>query len=453
MATPKDEIVTPLDTVYLRYFTENPYGFGYVLHAVNGSLIRFDILPRERIPILISSQPMRYAAMAYASFRRSKSQPSEDTLQYLGLCLKYIHHAISTSVGFDLAYTCSTLINLAVEMNESVETISSHIFGLYSIMKYLNSKSLVQEWEWLWMDRMFSVTLRGLHWRLDPLSLQNSRLFAIQIEQMYNMLEDYRHYGPTALSSQPLHWSLFRLNVYIRHYFSYYLLLVNNAVGDNRKVMPNETTAVASTLIHLIQQFIEILPQYDDQLLDSLWRLSQIDRNHYVQLTIQDTSFSMFDIDHLSTYLSAILIRKMVPGLRKSDETEFPAHISAICLCKISALAPTEDWYWLRINIKNLFLAGLVLTKSRHPEGNLSILIVVLTLKEHVWIKSCLIKHIESSSFIKRNEHCSNVLISQFLDEADKCSSLNDVWMLKLGTTSLWQCIASFGGVFGSIPV
>lgn len=167
--------------------------------------------------------------------------------------------AISRSVGLDLVYACYSLFKLAQFSREPTQVIINHIFGLHQVMEYLrSSSSSVQKSEWEWMDILLLDSLVGLYYHLRTL-VRYPPLFVPQIEKICALLNDY-HFQKTTLG----------LEVSINYYCTYYQLLVNEVVGDGRKIALNEITAVSNTIRRLIQQLVDIVPQLNDRLLGSL---------------------------------------------------------------------------------------------------------------------------------------------------------------------------------------
>jgi len=224
--------------MYLQYFFEKRFEGSDTLLSVHERVIGFEIIPEERTELFFLSPPIRYAAMAYASFRKT-GKLTEDTFQYLGECYQELHDGISGSDAHtDLFYACCIVFKATSAMKELPGTLHSHICGLYQLLKSLYTTQVtVPKWEWQWMEGLWLDCLVRYYGDLNELRVRDFMLFPIQIQQMRIVLEDYALHGPTFINpqlSEVRYWVIVRLKFYLVQYFFHYLLLVEGVLeaGD-----------------------------------------------------------------------------------------------------------------------------------------------------------------------------------------------------------------------------
>src|SRR5579859_37829 len=129
--------ITPLDYSYLQFFLEKQHEFEFVASVGCGS----DLIRPRATALLFSSEPVRCAILAYASFVKTEMEGERlrwclrdstffppkklnvNTLRYIGQCYKSLRDAIANRVTIDLAYACGTLFLVAAATNDSMETI------------------------------------------------------------------------------------------------------------------------------------------------------------------------------------------------------------------------------------------------------------------------------------------------------------------------------------------
>ena len=381
MSIPADKRVTPLDNHYLQYFFETRRK-GTVLGLCAGHDIdntcRF--IPK-RFNLVVWEEPMRYAAMADASYRMATSRrsryqcpPSEHTLQYLGQCHKYLQDAISTSVSFDLIYACHTLIKLACRMEEPIQTIQIHLFGLCQIIKSLVTTTDERNWEdaqAFWLNSLWSV-----YGQLRRLLPQCRPVFTIQVKKAVSVIEDFPHIISTGLRRS---WRIIQLRTYIDYYFAYYLTVINQ-VADRREVGTDEKTTVANTLIYHVDELIELILQDSGyQLRDVVHKIDQIRLEHHIEPITEDTptllGLDEYDLFDAAVYLSLLHFRTLLLTGESHHDRHSAAELSAISLFQVSALrvAFSTDSWWNPIedDLRDLCFMALVLTKCHFPAGDI----------------------------------------------------------------------------------
>ena len=69
----------------------------------------------------------------------------------------------------------------------------------------------------------------------------------------------------------------------------------------------------------------------------------------------------------------------------------------------------------------------------------------LLTLEGNAWIRNTLNSWSYVPFHVDREEYRILSLLRPFLDKAEQCYSLRDVWKLELGDTKLWHVVAALG--------
>src|SRR5579871_2879821 len=109
---PDDFSLMEHDGLYMQYFLEQRLrSCAATLLRYRDHVIGYEIIPQERYALLWSSIPMRWAALAFASFRKGNDRLDRTTLIYLGKSYMHVREAL-VSPKIDLLYTCYTLFML-----------------------------------------------------------------------------------------------------------------------------------------------------------------------------------------------------------------------------------------------------------------------------------------------------------------------------------------------------
>ena len=165
------------------------------------------------------------------------------------------------------------------------------------------------------------------------------------------------------------YWLHVRLELHLHYSFTYYLIQVNR-VAQEDTLSPESEGEAARNMSRVIKRITEFLPTYNAGLLENVRRLRQINVERNDNTHPDDESFSLFDTKCLSLFFHARFIERVFLS-RECYQEESVAPLLAITLCKVAGIQKPANrpWYSIYLDIKNLFLAGLVLTKSRHPQG------------------------------------------------------------------------------------
>jgi hypothetical protein len=166
---PENETVTPYDDLYLQCFHLGRIYFGiYQTLSLEGETVSISILPRSRMPLLLSSDILRYAALALASSRRPTNS-TPHTFQYLDRCYRRMREALSGPVSIDLAYTSYLLVR--------IDNNPSHLAG-FRVKRLESEPNGLSTWEtpWLLIFKLYHEALYHLRHKLS-FSVVEIRLF------------------------------------------------------------------------------------------------------------------------------------------------------------------------------------------------------------------------------------------------------------------------------------
>lgn len=448
---PESERLTSFESLYLQYFLEGNAKFSYTKLHIGEHLIGGDIVPVERMSLLFSCRPVRLAVMALASFHKNGGRSEEHTLLYLGECYKLIRESLSVSVDVPLVYVAYTLNKVATCMHEPSRTIWWHLSGLCNIMVNLNPSAIATS-EKQWIEGLRLDALLGLYWsmRAELLSGDTDR-FAGRMKTVCDfLLQKYPMQDLETLSDQrrPSDYLIVRLQIYMDYFFIYYLLLVNGVTGTDTVPTSDIVSNTERFLIKIITQVIELLPRYNPRILDAIRALEQVDFN------FSNPAMKIWETfpkaGSLALYLSAKFIRL---SLTQTPCDHPEARSLGTILSRLSVAGQLSSRK-ARIDVKSLILAGSVLKSSWHPEGTPTTR-PFSDAQGNVWIRNTIQHRLKLFVSRKTSEEEKRFLgmLPQILDQADRCRMLHDVWKLKAGDVSLWQCMVGLGGIPGPLVI
>jgi hypothetical protein len=273
------------------------------------------------------------------------------------------------------------------------------------------------------MRVMWRSSLREVQRYLAFADLRHFRAFERQLERLHYALESWSIRfleGP----------GVYDLQAGLRLRMVYCLVIHVRRVND---LLATETKPGIETTM---AAFAHAFHEYIDSLLGStplsvdVSSLCQVSLNLHTRV---GTSPRIKNRYKLFDYFSAMLIGATL-GTEGENQAESVALFSAISLCRLVA---SQSSTWWR-TIPSLFLAGTVLTKSRHPQG---IPFDVFSHRlEYHWIVNEFKKNQFQNYSSEYQEACA--LIPAFWDLADHCSNLGDLWRLSYcGRTTLQMFI------------
>ena len=443
LSRPDDEIITPLDDLYLQYFCENCNILLWRILSLRGEYIPFAVIPKERSALMISSKATRCAISAFASFTKSGILSTEHTMQYLGRCYKYMREAISSPPSLDLIYACYVIFLLSNRMTESIDTICIHFYGLLEVIKYLQrSSSEIPKWEWRRIEVIQLVSLAVLWGTLLGILLNKPDVFTIRIRKVCCRLD--QTFCPTLAMSgngyeENLLWSLIRLNIYIPYHSAHYLSLLEHVGEESSSILTDEAMIVSETLTRILHEYTETFSRHDIRLLDNIQNVLQFDLDNFSLSSAP--SLTLDAALHVFKFLSVVAIKNML-AFPKFNGTKPQVDSTALSLYKMSilfGLLELDKNAQAFIEVPFIFLTALLIPRSHYPEGNYSCHLS-LTLEENGRLRDLLARYFESLVSDFRGEVRQAVeALSQLLDRTDQCSSWQEVWTLNLKGKSLWH--------------
>jgi len=344
---PENEIVTPHDDLYLQFFhLERIYRVVFQIIDLEGEIVSRSILPRSRMSLLLSSDVLRYAALAWASSRMPRNS-TPHTFQYLDRCYRRMREAISGPVSIDLAYA-SYLLAL-------IDNNPSHLAGFRKIVKRLESEpNGLSTWETPWLLILYHEAL--LHLRLKlTCSVMEIGVFATQVQTICHILRGTWYSDAAIYAFSPFHRRKFVEAVHF--YFSTYILLLLNGLVEAQNIATttelsfiicelHQATTYVSESFHTIRVPFAIAPQLLSFELRENLRITKL--RWYLRLKLSSQLLENYDRESPYVLQSARELCNLATQLRMS-EIDFQ-----------NDLREVED----------LFLSGMVMTKSQHPGGN-----------------------------------------------------------------------------------
>ena len=350
---PEDQRVTSMDYILLQEFLslecdENPllpYSYYFA-----GRLGKF-LLPEVLKTLAVSSSSLRPAILTLMAFERAISsretrpfnqdaQPGTYLAQRYGL----------------MCTTRDPPIDTAFEV-------------FYHILKYLlKTEGQHSNAIFPWIAPMWDTTMRDVQdYMMFADDVQDHTAFAHHgyagiFEQLGRLQDALQNYPITLLDGRYIHVKRRRLRYSVEFYLVQYNLELKNAAAT-RIYGGLETTA--KKLLQAIHEYTLYLLSSPTLFADvsTLLRFN-IDWHSEEGICLQlRNRFELFE------YFSKMLIEATMGNIAAGhSSTGSVAVFAASALCRLVASSSTHS----RLSIRCLFLAGLVLTKSRYPEGTLT---------------------------------------------------------------------------------
>jgi len=441
VGSPGDISFTGVEALYIQGLFcrrwSRPFTRSYDVHTLSP----VDDVLKQRVAFLLltaGSKPVRYAALACA-ISILDNENTHTKLQYLALCYKELQKAISISALVDIVYASHFLAGLALRHNESIDTLLAHIVGISQALKNLrNTPSVLSPQEWLGMENMCLAILdRWVTTIVRNFFLQSA--FTPQIEKIFVKVRSY--YSISSISIDPFmqqsavlrsHCRFRRLQLSFNYYFIYFLSRINRLPRNEslNEEIACELRRVVQELIHLLHE-LNSLSNYDVQNLEKI-NLNDFARPFPHQLPKTE------GIEHYFLHFTLQLIKNMLLS-KHSIESDNMAMVSALSVCRACPSRAFDG----HLGLRNLFLAGLVLTSSRHPTGTSFLKLRIAYFKANAWIRNW-IRSYDGQWPISDHKIPS---VFALLDGADRCSSMRDVWSLECGDLSVAEFFLSFPGI------
>jgi hypothetical protein len=414
ISKPEDEVITPFDDFYLQYFLFESANDRYCLVENRWET---SLIPICRIACLQSSDIFRSAALAWASFGMSKNS-RQHTFQFLDRCYKRLRQAISGPGSIDVAYGVYLLARISYRTCDP-----THLVGLGKIIECLQVEpNGLFEWEF---DCLFELYCRALrfHWTgLYDFSM-DVILFTSHVRKVCDSIMNIlRGTTPGRTASIAGHW--WHLEA-VQFYYSTYSLLLLNDVPDDQSIGETSELSVITTelrrVTELISERLFFVPGFVGD------TMQPFDFQSY-----EDSFTQYYPFFHeVEQYFIWIIFLRMLENCdRENPELQQSAlrlYDLATCMVRRPTLFHESK------AVRALLLSGLVLTKSRHPEGNTAIE-SMLKILERAWITN----RLEGTRYYMARPRPLQGL-PVFLDQADTCSSFHEILMLTVQNWSFWQ--------------
>ena len=462
LPTPDDLRYTPADARYLQYLqSRDEYHYGPCRSDVyDVDVYASDILiPLQHMMFPISSKSLRYAILALGSAWEA-GQLSVETLQYLGQYFKYTKDAIAIFAYADIIYASYALIKLAFRFDEPMETVLTHFSGVSQCISYFDTRPVYMTsddqmcMERIWNDLLADFYLRILrdrrHEDFDTLVSHVDTICGFLEPHWPRIVATLRRLGEREVSVKVLEHNIRTIEIYFQYYFLRYLLTVNGNGGQEQSSLASECLReVCHELIQLGHN-LKLVERFDIIL--------GFDTTHLDNITDQQPPKRVHKIRFEKALLSLYLWAQVIDGslAHASSPSAEKSVAAALGLCRMYRewaikLTTFEKDTCSYNDARNLFLAGLVLSKYKFPRG-IYTLFFILILSEKSWIKMCLAPCIQAGS--SRYQLHSLVdeeigLLQGFLDAADHCASMKDIWTMKLTDICVWQCVLGFSWFWG----
>ena len=276
-----------------------------------------------------------------------------------------MRQAISNAAFVEVVFGSYFLMRLAVPMKSPSEVIFDHAIGLSLALRSLQEfPSSLSLYEWLWLEQKCLSTLNHLRYCIlrrhsspspeSAFTPQIQRKVASICSLYSDLLVPINVF--MQISERPqIYLKRLRLHQGCFFLFSFHLLQINhpsaNGGGD---------ATIACTLKLILQQFLDLILASNIRLRNDVQTLLQQNLSDFAQ----PITPSPLDISEYSRYFFLMLINTALP-FPPSEENNTLAIMSAAFLCRICASRSDKTIF----QVRDLFLAGLILTSSRHPVG------------------------------------------------------------------------------------
>jgi hypothetical protein len=449
---PDDARVSQLDMQYLQYLLSMPtcrlwkselFGIQYLLRDV-------EVPIHYLLPLPISSKPLRYAMLAISSSRTDGSE-SVQSSDYIARWHQSMRQAISDGSILDIVYSSYVVFRRGLETQEQLDDLLTYLYGVTAGIRSLTNHPPDTVEELLWMERMWRGNYYPLLFeRLRPLRFEQERL-ARYVDQICLGFDDLWPWLPSNLigeTASPNRWILEHrprtLELFLYYYFFRYLLHVDTYQIDNDLQRRADSKA---TLRQVLQRILQVGRQ---QALADLFR--KISGMTLASTEIpENRTYTKFQLQQLSVYCFAFLLDSMfvIPQTPQSSHITISA---ALAQCYISSLMPATAFY-MNIQMKFLFISGLIVTTSEYPEGE-TVRASSSNTVESEWIETRMKQSIDGFTGIYSSS--PELLLTElerdsvpiFFSRSNEVS-IDQIWTLKVGDVKLWQCLLALTCFFG----
>jgi len=374
---PEDQRVTSMDYNLLQEFLslecdENPLvPYSYYFTGRLGKLV----LPEVLKTLVVSSAFLRPAILTLMALERAISSREarpfhQDAQPGTYLAQRYELMCTTRDHQIDTAFEVFYHIRMAIKLNLPKQNVMAHLLLAFDILKYLLKTEAQQLSNAIfpWIAPIWDTTMRDVQdYMMFAEDVQDHTAFAHHgyagiFEQLGRLQDALQNYPITLLDGRYIHVKRRRLRYSVEFYLVQYNLELKNAVATQTY---GGLEVTARKLLQAIHEYTLYLHSSPTLIADvsTLCRVN-LDWHSEEEICLQlRNRFELFE------YFSKMLIEATMGNtVAGHSSTGSVAVFAASTLCRLVASSSTHP----RLSIRCLFLAGLVLTKSRYPEGTLT---------------------------------------------------------------------------------
>ena len=363
---PDDSSISQADMPYFQYLLSMPsccprtaqvFGMNYLFRDL-------EVPIQHILPLPIASKPIRYAMLAIASSRKDGPYCHE-TLVHMDRFILSIRQAISDASFFDFIYGNYLIFQRDLENEAPLKNLLFWLFGIAEgIRAVAKCAQNVNTEEFLWIERLWRTNYYPLLFQhLRPLRFQREVLLPVidniclDFEGLLPILPSSQR-SPSTSSNGVLKHRPRSLEMMLYYYFIRYLMHL-----DANRMSPEMFENVVAPLRRLLRHILEIgcLEEFPD-LFRKMGAISP------TEITMnENATYTKHQLQLFSVYCFAFLLDSSLEN--KLNMQNYHIAISAAMVqCCISALIPATPKS-MNLQMKFLFLSGLILTHSRYPRG------------------------------------------------------------------------------------
>lgn len=364
--------LTSIESSYIDYFLSSSLLERPLLSRPWPGVSSFSLIRARLASMLLleESRPLQNAVFALSS-SETTGNPSI-ALTYLARCYRLLRQAIDASSFVDVLYTCWLLIRATVLIEASVEITSTHIFGLWKVLNTIHdTPGDLDPAELIWMELSWIDALDWYWFRILEINRSGSQTeFCATVERTFCELRQCATESTIQSNLEEVRVTetsrtIRIVNSFFQHYMSVYFTRLANPSEKHESAQE-----VACSLLPLLEQYKRLIPRLEPSI--AILVGTDIHRTrvaHIVHSPLNRPSHP-YDLTLQSVYcISIILHHSFFSQSLKSPPSEIMN--AATYLCRVVALRPLLGPSQVLASIRDLFVAGMVLTAFSSPIGKL----------------------------------------------------------------------------------
>jgi hypothetical protein len=251
---------------------------------------------------------------------------------------------------------------------------------------------MVDEDEFMWLETLWQKVLSSLYYVHRDSIVFDDFNESLRLMNSADQLQQLLHYSSSLLPSlkdvsecrlsMTTEWicqKVISLSIHMQYYFDHFLLLSTfSADGEGVKLLRTTLDDILDRIIHLIPQLSNIR-DFIYNAYPTQWPIESSTINDFLSFPDirlrglgtypkeRDTALAML-------YTFSRLVKDMLKSIADTHENIVEINKSAIALCRLCVSFPCRSVNPLVTLLvkRSLFWAGMVLTESRFPQGNIS---------------------------------------------------------------------------------